>query len=312
MLPSAGSALQFLNTQAGAKATAMGGAFSAVADDPSAVYWNPAGMAWMPRMEIQTTYNQWFMDTFFQDLGGVFPTVWGAVGGRLSYINFGSFDLRDQSGNLLGSTTPQAWAGAFSAAARFGNLGFGLSAKADQESFGGYSIGGLGLDAGALFRSEWGSFALGMRNIGQAADYSLPTEYYAGGAAILGPPSFFVRLSTDATLTSGSPVLHHGLEWGFERVFFLRGGYQWIVQPQEAQDQAGFGGGVGVQIANFQLDYSITSYGDLGLTNKIALSYAFGPAPRSGRALHLRESRPFPSPCRKHQRPWRLRFRWKT
>ena len=35
-----------MNLETGAKAGAMGGAFSAVADDPSAVYWNPAGLAW--------------------------------------------------------------------------------------------------------------------------------------------------------------------------------------------------------------------------------------------------------------------------
>jgi tetratricopeptide (TPR) repeat protein len=288
VLSSAGSAFQFLDTQVGAKATAMGGAFSAIADDPSAVYWNPAGLGWIPQMEIQTTYNQWFQDTFFQDLGCVFPMPWGAIGGRLSYVDFGSFDLRDPSGNLLGTATPQAWAGSFSAAVRFGSLGIGLTAEADEESYPNYSLGGLGLDAGALVRSGWTSLALGIRNIGQASQYALPTEFYAGGEVSLGPPSFSFRLSTDATFPfaldasfpSGSTVLHHGLEWGIDRTVFFRGGFQWNIQPLQAQDQAGFGGGAGVRVGDFLLDYSIVSYGDLGLTNKVSLGYAFGGAAR--------------------------------
>src|SRR5437762_2619295 len=36
---------QFLKIAVGARATGMGGAFVAVADDPSAVFWNAAGVA---------------------------------------------------------------------------------------------------------------------------------------------------------------------------------------------------------------------------------------------------------------------------
>lgn len=38
-------AAPFLTISQGARATAMGSAFVAIADDPSAVYWNPAGIA---------------------------------------------------------------------------------------------------------------------------------------------------------------------------------------------------------------------------------------------------------------------------
>ncbi len=106
-------------------------------------------------------------------------------------------------------------------------------------------------------------------------------EYYAGGAASLGPPSFQILLTTDATFPSGSPVLHHGLEWGIEKVFYIRGGYQWTLQPQQLQDQAGLGGGVGLHFGDFRFDYSITSNGDLGLTNKVAVGLLFGKPARA-------------------------------
>jgi tetratricopeptide (TPR) repeat protein len=274
-LSQAGDALQSMNAQAGAKASALGGAFSALADDPSAVYWNPAGLGWIKNSEIQTTYNQWFQDTFFQDLGAVFPTDWGAVGARLSYVNFGSFQDRDAFGNPLGPETPQAFAAALASSFRFGDFGLGLSAKADNESYTGYSVGGFGVDAGALYRQKWGSFSAGLRNLGAASSFSLPTEFYLGAEAGFGPPDSRFRLATDVTFPSGPAVFHHGLEWAYDQKLFIRVGYEWVTQSFQYQDQAGFGGGMGLKIGQFDLDYSLVSYGDLGLTNKAALAYEF-------------------------------------
>src|ERR1700722_16946411 len=269
------SVLQSLNARGDARASAWGGGFSAVADDPDAVDWNPAGLAWIPHMEIQTTYNQWFLDTFYQDLAGVVPTSFGGIGARISYVNFGSFDNRDLNDNLVGTQTPQAWTWSMAAAAQFGELGFGLAVKADQESYAGYGVGGLGLDAGALWRMKQGSLSLGVRNLGEASSYSLPTEFYIGGATTLGPPSFRFQFTTDVTVPDSSPIVHHGIEWQLDKTFFLRGGYQWALQSQQSQDQAGLGGGAGLHVGDFQLDFSIASYGALGTTDKITVGYIF-------------------------------------
>ena len=274
-LSQAGDALQSMNAQAGAKASALGGAFSALADDPSAVYWNPAGLGWIKNSEIQTTYNQWFQDTFFQDLDAVLPTDWGAVGARVSYVNFGSFQDRDAFGDSLGPETPQAFAVALASSFRFGDLGLGLSAKADNESYTGYSVGGFGVDAGALYRQKWGSFSAGLRNLGAASSFSLPTEFYLGSEVGFGPPDSRFHLATDVSFPSGPAVFHHGLEWAYDQKLFIRVGYEWVTQSFQYQDQAGFGGGMGLKIGQFHLDYSLVSYGDLGLTNKAALAYDF-------------------------------------
>jgi len=42
------NAAAFLEIGVGARAMAMGGAYGAVANDASALYWNPAGIAWAP------------------------------------------------------------------------------------------------------------------------------------------------------------------------------------------------------------------------------------------------------------------------
>ena len=42
------SAATFLSIEVGPRSKAMGGAFVGVADDVSAIYWNPAGLAKLP------------------------------------------------------------------------------------------------------------------------------------------------------------------------------------------------------------------------------------------------------------------------
>src|SRR5215470_12611647 len=48
---------QFLKIGIGARAEGMGGAFVAVADDPSAVFWNPSGIARLDEDKAQVMVN---------------------------------------------------------------------------------------------------------------------------------------------------------------------------------------------------------------------------------------------------------------
>ena len=68
------TAAQFLQIGAGARAAGMGEAFSSVADDASAIYYNPAGMAQLKQKELTVSYNAYFQDTAAQFLGYSHPT----------------------------------------------------------------------------------------------------------------------------------------------------------------------------------------------------------------------------------------------
>src|SRR4029453_7116453 len=49
----------FLKIGVGARATGLGESFVAVANDPSAIYWNPAGLASMQRSEVLLSHVDW-------------------------------------------------------------------------------------------------------------------------------------------------------------------------------------------------------------------------------------------------------------
>ncbi len=56
------AAAPFLSIGQGARALSMGGAFVAVADDPSSMYWNPAGIADISGGSVFVDHTQWFAD----------------------------------------------------------------------------------------------------------------------------------------------------------------------------------------------------------------------------------------------------------
>ncbi len=80
----------------GARAEAMGGAFAAIADDPSALYWNPAGITGMTSISAQFTRLNWFIETKFHALDLVFPiprSQW-ALGLHLAMLDYGENPVR--------------------------------------------------------------------------------------------------------------------------------------------------------------------------------------------------------------------------
>jgi hypothetical protein len=67
------AAAQFLKIGVGARATALGGSFTAIANDVSTIYWNPAGITNLNGFSLAVTHNQWFADISHDFAGIVYP-----------------------------------------------------------------------------------------------------------------------------------------------------------------------------------------------------------------------------------------------
>ncbi|SVE22929.1 uncharacterized protein METZ01_LOCUS475783, partial [marine metagenome] len=57
------TAAQFLGIGVGSRAMSMGGAFTAMYDDPSCLYWNPGSIAHFKEDKLQFTNASWLIDT---------------------------------------------------------------------------------------------------------------------------------------------------------------------------------------------------------------------------------------------------------
>src|SRR5436309_7220574 len=69
---------EFLKVPVGARAVGMGGAFTAVADDATAPWWNPAGMIYLPYREVIPQHAEQFGKLVNQDFLGVVLPLGGA------------------------------------------------------------------------------------------------------------------------------------------------------------------------------------------------------------------------------------------
>ncbi|MCK4513161.1 UPF0164 family protein [bacterium] len=60
------SGAQFLGIGMGARSVGMGGAYVSLADDGSALYWNPAGLSQTTGMRLDVSHVSWLDDASYQ------------------------------------------------------------------------------------------------------------------------------------------------------------------------------------------------------------------------------------------------------
>lgn len=282
----------FLKIGVGSRAVAMGEAYVAVADDPSAVYWNPAGIVTLTAPSASFMHVFWLEDIYFDYIAGVLPTTIGTLGASIIYLNHGDL-LRSYEQD----TPDDASRGVFHAAdlavtlaygARFSrSMQLGANVKLFSESIDGQDSFGAALDLGFLYELPWEKIKLGfvLQNLGPATRlntefFRLPLNFKIGlGYQPWGP----VMLSLEYNqLLEQAGKIGLGVEYVYEKIVALRAGYQYqgaIDQGQWYQDfgtntLSGFTAGVGITYADFQLDYAYVPYGFLGAAHRITLTYA--------------------------------------
>ena len=100
----------FLTIFPGAKATAMGAAFSSVANDGTASYYNPGALAQFDHPEFSFIHAPWLRglapDMYYEFLGWVMPMHGGVLGGHIIYSTYGIFEAINEERQLCGKFRP--------------------------------------------------------------------------------------------------------------------------------------------------------------------------------------------------------------
>ena len=101
------TAAPFLTIAVGARALGMGGAFTATANDATALYWNPAGIAGIEHFTANFVHTEWLVDLNFDAVGAVLPLEnAGALGAQLIFLTMPDQEIttneqREQDGTGL-------------------------------------------------------------------------------------------------------------------------------------------------------------------------------------------------------------------
>ena len=152
------TAAAFLEIGPGSVATAMGGAFVSVANDATALYWNPSGIADFTNNEVTIFHANWIASTNFDYAALVVPL---GEAGNIGF-SFTSFSMADE---MVRTVAQPEGTGEFYSA---GDIAVGLSyakkltdrfsigftAKYVQETIWHESASAVATDAGTIFRTD--------------------------------------------------------------------------------------------------------------------------------------------------------------
>lgn len=297
------TAAPFLEIGVGAKANAMGGAFVGTADDVSALYWNPAGIARLGRAQGVFMHSEWLADINFDYIGFVLPTGrFGSFGASITSLSMDDMLVRTEERPL--GTGEYFRAGSVALAVSYGvnltdRFSIGFSGKYIREEIWKEAASGVAIDIGTLFTTNFyglrigaslTNFGIDMRMKGedlfvyhdidqtqlgnndkifaelQTDSWPLPLTFQVGVAMELMNNSIHrLTIALDAVQpTDNTESMNIGIEYAMREWAFLRAGYHSLFL-QDSEEGLTLGAGISLQYAKIplRLDYSFSEFGQL-------------------------------------------------
>jgi hypothetical protein len=257
------SGFLFLRLGDGARASGMGEAFTAVANDATAIYYNPGGLANIEGVELNVSHTEWFQDIRFEQVSVANEAFGGAVGLSFTGVYYGSMDRYPDYPALVpdGSFAPYdlSVAGGY-AMDVLPNLSAGVTAKFIYEKIDFESATGWAVDLGVVHRSmiKGLTLAASVLNLGPQAKFVeekfYPPFQIRGGASYRIDSDRLrgnVILAADAVFPNdGDAKLHMGMEYNYRKLLSLRAGYKANYYTQ------GPTMGLGVYYRSLRFDYA--------------------------------------------------------
>ncbi|MBD3225954.1 MAG: PorV/PorQ family protein [Caldithrix sp.] len=149
------TAAKFLSIGIGPRANAMGGSFSSVADDATAMYWNPAGLSQLQNKQVIFTQADWLADISINYVGLALPVgSFGTLGINATAMTMGDMEITTE---LLPEGTGQKFsAGMYAFGISYArnltqNFMIGANFKYVREDISQSKATGLAIDLGTLF-----------------------------------------------------------------------------------------------------------------------------------------------------------------
>jgi hypothetical protein len=281
----------FLRTDVSSRAAGMAGSFVGVINDPTTIFYNPAGLSTLTNPMGSVGFFKHLLDintgylSYAQEIQGA-----GFVGASVLYTDYGSFTKTDEGANDLGTFS----AGDLAVIIGYSNLldenlHYGINFKYIYSSIEDFSSSGLAGDFGILYTvpDSKVTIAASILNIGtQLKEYGsveedLPLDVVIGGSVVpRGIPlllhvSFHKLNASTDDFGERFRAFRVGGEFTLGPSLQLRFGYdnekRTDLKIGSTAGLAGFSGGVGIFVSDYRLDYAISSLGSIGEWHRVSI-----------------------------------------
>lgn len=266
-----GYAGAFLQTGAGARPLGMGNTFTAVCNDVTALFYNPAGLAQLGKKQLSTTYSEMFEGRKQAVLGFACPSKLGNFGFGWLHYGVSGISKRDNKGQPQGEFGDSENAFLLSYAKGIGSplgllkLMFGANLKGIYHKLDTNAGTGYGADIGILTRGKVsGIMDIGMgvsiQNLSTSITWDTESEHRDDvpvnirGGLSFGLAVIPVDLTFDVEKNMKQDLAFHlGLEYWFLKLLGLRAG------SDRGNITAGISLRLPLSILNPNLDYGFST-----------------------------------------------------
>ena len=285
------STYEFLRLDISPRASSLGGNFIAMIDDPTLLFYNPAGLSTLKNNYASVGFFKHLLDI---NLGyGVYTHKidnFANAGIGVIYINYGNFNQTDRYGNELGNFSAGEIAIVGGLAKEYGNLKYGINTKFIYSSIAGARSIAIAFDLGGMyiFQEQNLVLALALNNIGKqinsyiSSRENLPFDIkFAISKKLEHLPlriNFGLNKINEQTnkITDRIKNFNIGGEFNISENLDFRFGYN-HERRQEMKiaptlDLTGFSFGLGLKIKNYRFDYSLISLGKIGSLHQISIT----------------------------------------
>ncbi|MFA3783889.1 PorV/PorQ family protein [Melioribacteraceae bacterium 4301-Me] len=310
------TAAPFLSISQGARATGMGSAFVAIADDPTAIFWNPAGLTKVQGGAVVFDHTEWIADIKYNfaaasyNLGSIGTVGVSFISSDVGEMKVRTVDEPEGTGEVF-SVSDVSISVAY-AINLTDNFSIGFNPKFIQQSIWKTSATAFAIDMGVQYITPFDGIVLAMSisNFGTKMKLSgttdlvlydpdptttgnngmIPAEYQTDYWEL--PLNFRVglayqplksdlnklTLAVDAAHPSDNyESVNVGVEYAFNNMFFVRGGYKSLFL-RDSEESFTFGFGVKQKLFSsfiISIDYSYGDFGRLNNVQKFSIGLGF-------------------------------------
>jgi TolB-like protein len=293
------AAAPFLKIGSAARAQALGGNFAGLADDVSAVEYNPAGLAGISAGAAALSHVIWFNDVTLDSV--IFGTksgnsAYGFNGTLLRAVDYARAKVENAAADTAElvqgeEILQQNTLAAFTYARSYDGVNFGISAKYIGQQLYKNQAAAAAADLGLLFKSRNGrtGYGISLLNIGTTLGGDpLPACARFG----IGHKEDGLNVSLDAAQFIDSKIrCGAGMEIFFGRTFILRGAGNY-------QQEFFITGGFGFDFGSVKLDYAYLPHTGLGQAHRVSMLIAFGAKAKPAKRGQSQKARTVPSQTR--------------